>query len=613
MKKMKKEKKQRERRNIGTVLKRWGKILENNIYSFRYMWHGSKGYFFASIANAIITGLIGPLLLLLNRQLYNMLSGDKPVFVYAIYIIAGIFVVNTVSLTWRFLSNDYIMPKLSEQLHMQVQTDLFEKARMIELERYDDTEFYNGFILAMQYADTYATGTVGNFTNLISNLIAFLGTIALIVYIDVGTVVILIASALLSMLISVKQQKNTLKMNEKQAPIMRRSSYVNRLFMLPDYAKELRLTDVSECLLRDYKKSLREHIAVIRKYKLRDLLWGALLNINNFGAYIAVIVITLYKFAVLGTVTIGDFTVIVDAGMTVRDNLGSLVGSFSNLPAQSDQIDRVRALMDYKPSYRGGTLPAPHLESLELKNVSFAYLEGDEVLHDVSMKISRGEKIAIVGYNGAGKSTLIKLIMRLYDPKSGCILLNGVDAREYETESYRGRIGAVFQDYRIFAATVAENVLGDRYDDSKEGTVLEALHRATFDDKLAELEGGINTMLTREFDEKGTNLSGGEEQKIAIARVFAGDYDLIIMDEPSAALDPMAEYALNKQIAAFAEDKTVIFISHRLSTTRHADRIYMFESGRVVECGSHNELMRQNGRYAEMFTAQAENYIRGKC
>lgn len=295
MEKMKKEKKQRERRNIGTVLKRWGKILENNIYSFRYMWHGSKGYFFASIANAIITGLIGPLLLLLNRQLYNMLSGDKPVFVYAIYIIAGIFVVNTVSLTWRFLSNDYIMPKLSEQLHMQVQTDLFEKARMIELERYDDTEFYNSFILAMQYADTYATGTVGNFTNLISNLIAFLGTIALIVYIDVGTVVILIASALLSMLISVKQQKNTLKMNEKQAPIMRRSSYVNRLFMLPDYAKELRLTDVSECLLRDYKKSLREHIAVIRKYKLRDLLWGALLNINNFGAYIAVIVITLYK------------------------------------------------------------------------------------------------------------------------------------------------------------------------------------------------------------------------------------------------------------------------------------------------------------------------------
>lgn len=138
---MKKEKKQRERRHIGSVLKRWGKILENNIYSFRYMWHGSKGYFFASIANAIITGLIGPLLLLLNRQLYNMLSGDRPIFVYVIYVIVGIAVVNTVSWLWNLLSSNYITPKLSEQLHMRVQTDLFEKARMIELERYDDTEF----------------------------------------------------------------------------------------------------------------------------------------------------------------------------------------------------------------------------------------------------------------------------------------------------------------------------------------------------------------------------------------------------------------------------------------------------------------------------------------
>lgn len=562
---MNKEKKRRERRDIGAALRRWGKILENNIYSFRYMWHGSKGYFFASVANAVINGLIAPLVLLLNRRLYNMLGSDRPMFLNALYIIAGIAAVTVVSWLWNLLSSTYIMPKLTEQLHMHVQTDLFEKARMIELEMYDDTEFYNDFILAMQYADAYATGTVNNFTNLMSNLIGFSGIVALLAYIDSGTMLVMVASAVISMLIGAKKQKINLQMNEKHAPIMRRGSYVNRLFMLPDYAKELRLTDISECIFRDYEKTISEHIGVTRRYKTKDAL------------------------------------------------LGSLVGSFSNLPAQSDQIDRVRALMDYKPSYRGGTLPAPHLESLELKNVSFSYFEGGEVLHDVSMKISRGEKIAVVGYNGAGKSTLIKLIMRLYDPKSGCILLNGVDAREYETESYRGRIGAVFQDYRIFAATVAENVLGDRYDDSKEGTVLEALHRATFDDKLAELEGGINTMLTREFDEKGTNLSGGEEQKIAIARVFAGDYDLIIMDEPSAALDPMAEYALNKQIAAFAEDKTVIFISHRLSTTRHADRIYMFESGRVVECESHDELMRQNGRYAEMFTAQAENYIRGKC
>ena len=610
---MNKEKKRRERRNIGAALRRWSKILENNIYSFRYMWHGSKGYFFASVANAVINGLIAPLVLLLNRRLYNMLGSDRPMFLNALYIIAGIVAANVVSWLWNLLSSTYIMPKLTEQLHMHVQTDLFEKARMIELEMYDDTEFYNDFILAMQYADAYATGTVNNFTNLMSNLIGFSGIVALLAYIDSGTMLVMVASAVISMLIGTKKQKINLEMNEKHAPIMRRGSYVNRLFMLPDYAKELRLTDISECIFRDYEKTISEHIGVTRRYKTKDALLGALSTLNSIGVYIAVVIMTLYKFAVLGTVSIGDFSVIVNANISVGSRLGSLAGTVSDLPSNSDQIDRVRALMDYSPSYKGGTMPAPPLQSLELRNVSFSYFEGGEVLHDVSMKISRGEKIAVVGYNGAGKSTLIKLIMRLYDPKDGCILMNGVDVREYDAESYRGRIGAVFQDYRIFAATVAENVLGDRYDDSKEGTVLEALHRATFDDKLAELEGGINTMLTREFDEKGTNLSGGEEQKIAIARVFAGDNDLIIMDEPSAALDPMAEYALNKQIAAFAEDKTVIFISHRLSTTRHADRIYMFEDGRVVEHGSHDELMRQNGRYAEMFTAQAENYIRGKC
>ena len=171
------------------------------------MWHGSKGYFFASVANAVINGLIAPLVLLLNRRLYNMLGSDRPMFLNALYIIAGIAAVTVVSWLWNLLSSKYIMPKLTEQLHMHVQTDLFEKARMIELEMYDDTEFYNDFILAMQYADAYATGTVNNFTNLMSNLIGFSGIVALLAYIDSGTMLVMVASAVISMLIGTKKQK----------------------------------------------------------------------------------------------------------------------------------------------------------------------------------------------------------------------------------------------------------------------------------------------------------------------------------------------------------------------------------------------------------------------
>jgi ATP-binding cassette subfamily B protein len=277
-----------------------------------------------------------------------------------------------------------------------------------------------------------------------------------------------------------------------------------------------------------------------------------------------------------------------------------------------------------------GDEEVPPFASLELRNVSFTYDFSDkpryefhdadhkmpetesgrgDALRHVDLTLRRGEKIAIVGYNGAGKTTLIKLLMRLYDPTEGLVLWNGRDLREYDTEQLRGRIGTVFQDFKIFAASVGENVMGGRYDpESDEETVRTALDAAGFTEKLRELERGIDTTLTREFDDHGTNLSGGEAQKVAIARVFAKPFELIIMDEPSSALDPVAEYELNQAILRYAADKTVIFISHRLSTTRMADRIYMFDSGALCEVGSHDELMKRDGKYAEMFRLQAEKY-----
>ena len=190
----------------------------------------------------------------------------------------------------------------------------------------------------------------------------------------------------------------------------------------------------------------------------------------------------------------------------------------------------------------------------------------------------------------------------------GEILYNGRDIRDYKLDGYRRSVGAVFQDYRIFAASIAENVMNGAYDEEKDReTVLRALDAAGFSEKLATLDDGIKTQLTREFDPKGTNLSGGESQKIAIARVFARPCELIIMDEPSSALDPVAEYELNKSILDFARDKTVIFISHRLSTTKMADRIYMFDSGRLAEVGSHEELMAKNGDYAALYNTQNLN------
>ena len=226
------------------------------------------------------------------------------------------------------------------------------------------------------------------------------------------------------------------------------------------------------------------------------------------------------------------------------------------------------------------------------------------------MKIVRGEKIAVVGYNGAGKTTLTKLIMRLYDVSGGEILYNGVNIKEYDLAEYRAKIASVFQDFKIFASSLAENVVADIYTPDMEERVKSALDKVDFIIDLDKLPNGLDTQLTKEFDDGGVNLSGGESQKVAIARVFAADSELMIMDEPSAALDPLAEYKLNHSILdrASGDGKSVIFISHRLSTTRMADRIYMFADGRLIEQGSHENLMKQGGKYAEMFTMQASKY-----
>ena len=231
-----------------------------------------------------------------------------------------------------------------------------------------------------------------------------------------------------------------------------------------------------------------------------------------------------------------------------------------------------------------------------------------EILKNISINIRPYEKIAFVGYNGAGKTTLTKLLMRLYDVSKGEILLNNVNIKNYELESYRNSFGTVFQDYQIFAANIAENVIMDEVTNNEKDIISNALENSGFADKLNSYKNGIYTPLTREFEETGVNISGGEAQKIAIARVFAKPCQIIILDEPSSALDPISEYNLNQTMLEAAANKTVIFISHRLSSARMADRIYMLEKGEVIEQGSHEELMNFAGKYAEMFNLQAEKY-----
>lgn len=320
----------------------------------------------------------------------------------------------------------------------------------------------------------------------------------------------------------------------------------------------------------------------------------------------------LYQMLVLRVLSGADLVTSRSCIWGMSSNMKIVIDGLRAAAENSVYIYRIREFLQMEPSIvsdEEGTVPKG-VGGLSAEHVDFGYLPGQPVLKDVTFAVKPGQKIALVGYNGSGKTTLVKLLLRLYDPSAGRICYHGKDIRTYQVMAYRRSIGSVFQDFKIYAATLKENVLMDVEKGSREESyqVERALYEAHFTLEDDRLSYQIETPLTTEFEKDGVNLSGGEAQKVAIARTLYRQQDIIIMDEPSSALDPLAEYRLNRELNEIAKDKTVVFISHRLSTVRDADCIYMMENGRIVESGTHEELLAENGKYAAMWRIQAGLY-----
>ena len=401
-------------------------------------------------------------------------------------------------------------------------------------------------------------------------------------------------------------------------PNMRKRDYVSRVFYLKDYAKELRLhpnagsqlekefAEANDIIIKEHKKVAGKRVwfQFLKDYGVGDFLID--------GLYISYLV---YKAAVLHTVNYSDAVILFNRTGSLRGSMGKFADLGPKAHENSMFIDKIRAFLAYEPRLKndeGDAVPEGAGE-LKLEHVSFKYSEkGKTVLDDISLSVKPGEHIAIVGYNGAGKTTLIKLLMRLYDPTSGTICYHDRNVSTLCPREYHKRIGVVFQDYQMFGANLAENVVMDNMtkEEQEERTpqITEALKAAGFEHKLNHLPDRLFTQVTTEFDKKGVDFSGGESQKVAISRAFYKNADILIMDEPSSALDPIAEYELNTAMQTAAKGKTVFYISHRLSTTRDADRIIMLEKGRIIEEGTHKQLLAMGGKYAEMWNAQAGKY-----
>ena len=547
------------------------------------------------------------------RYVINSLeTGESFKHIMTFVVIVAV-VMCSINLYTRILMG-HVYPVTGAVVNKGLYTKLFRKSRNVELECFENSDFYDKYTLAMEKADERLIGTVEAVFRTIFGAIASVCAFVFMYQVDKISVLFIAFPIIGNFIFNRKISHLDYARNKDMAPHNRRIAYINRVMYLPEYAKEMRLTGVFSLMRRQYKEAITGLADVTKKYtkKAAVLHWFYVMFTFTF-IFEGLLIYGSYRTLVNNSMTLAELAVITSMMVSTTWILIGFTDSLTAIFRNGLFIEYLRTFLEYEekiPEDQTGIDPGTEIKSIEFKDVSFSYKD-KEVLSHLNMEFRGNKTYAIVGHNGAGKTTLIKLLLRFYDPTEGEILLNGRNIKEYDLKKYRALFATAFQDHRMFSMSVVDNVvMGENIkDEDKEERVGEALKLSGAYDKVMTLKKGINTTLTHEFDDEGAVLSGGEFQKIVVARAFVKECPFKIFDEPSSALDPIAEAQIFDNIYDSCKDNTLVFISHRLSSVQNADWVYLLSDGTVKEAGSHKMLMEQNGIYADMYTKQARNYL----
>ena len=590
----------------------WKRTFKNNGYMLGLIVKACPSVLILSVISTVL-GTVNSFLL--NTYLYqyaiNALQEGKELKVVLITL-GSMFGYSVLYMFFRNISGCYLELK-APKVDAYFQDLLQKKAVQVDLACFESSAFYDTYVKATSEATKRAYTVMNNILDVIWITINVVAVGTLIITIDPIFLILAFLPFLCTLLIGKKRNRLKYDYNMRNKEVARQRDYVRRTFYLNDFSKEMRLTEMWKVMYKRMHSSISEMKEIVNKYGYKMMFFRYLFDfVFDVIVYSGTIVLAAFKTLVAKNMLLGDCFVVINSISNVAGNVNYIGDVFFKLDENSLYVDNLRDFLEYEVHIAEdeNTPVVPSFEKLELKNMTFRY-EGQEkpALANVNLTVNVGEKIAIVGHNGAGKTTLVKLLQRLYDPSEGEILLNGENIKNWRLSSYRNLFGTVFQDYRLFATTVAENVMlrGDITDEDR-ATVKDALERAGVYGKIESLSNGVDSNVTREFDKEGAMFSGGEAQKISIARIFAGKQEIVIMDEPTSALDPIAEQEMYRNMFEACEGKTVIFISHRLSSVTMADRVYLFENGEIIEQGTHSELLAMNGKFADMWHKQADTY-----
>ena len=501
---------------------------------------------------------------------------------------------------------------LQERVSMRIQLMVMTHAAALDLPFFEDPASYDLLRRAQTDSANRPVAMISGAFGLVQTALTFVSMVALLIGVSPWLAVIALVSPVPAFISDTRYGWRGYNMARWSSRLLRRMFYLTTLVTTDTFAKEVKLFNLGGFFIDRYRLLAqtyynRQQRLVTARY-IAGYLWGAITTLAGSLTYLYVAL-----QAVAGRLTLGDLTLYTAAASSVQGSIQGLLGGFGSMYEHNLYLSNLFQLLAMpsrvsRPEHPR-SLPQPVSGDIQFDHVSFGYPgAAGQALHDVSFTIAAGETVAIVGRNGAGKTTLIKLLCRLYDPSEGRILLDGHDIRDYDPDELRSVIGAMFQDYVTYQATAAENIGLGSLDGLEDRPRIEgAAHKAGADRMIAALPEAYDTVLGKWFDE-GANLSGGEWQKVAIARAFMRQARVLVLDEPTSALDAQAEYELFERLRSLSQDRTAVYISHRFSTVRRADRILFLELGQLVEEGTHEQLMRLNGRYARLFRMQASAY-----
>ncbi len=587
-------------------------MIKGLVFLLKMFWQSSKLYVVYNVLLQV-TLVVIPLANIIFPKLIidSLLLGNKfeVVMPLAIALITINFVCN---LLVHHLQ--YRIVVLTNNVFMDFQETLIKKTSSADMEQLETKE-YNELkenAYKFLYGDYRGFGTVlqDGFA-IIGKIMIFMSVIAILLTLNPYIVIIFIFLVVISSLVDSKSKKITSEIDFKKTPYERRTMYYAKIADSYEYGKEMRIGILSDWIVGKYRSHLKEtgrFYKDSRKIEKNSRHFNEVTNLIRDGVSYTYLI----WLVVNSSISIGSFTMYITSVKTFSDSMREMIESITNIHRFKPYYEATSKYLDLPNEMRKtGTKKINEDKwNFEFVNVSFKYKGANSyAIRNLNLSIENGKKYAIVGENGAGKTTFVKLLTRMYDATEGQILLNGVDIKEYEYDEYMSIFSAVFQDFKLFSFTLAENVALKKVQAEDEGLIEDKLFESGFGNKLKKLADGISTSVNKDFDTSGFEPSGGEAQKIALARALYKDASVIILDEPTAALDPKAEYDMYNNFNKLTKDKTTIFISHRLSSSRFCDEIIVFKDTKILEKGSHEELINRKGEYSKLYAMQSKYYV----